>query len=296
MPIFRIPNITRSACSTIRSTANGNPMHITPLFRQDLAAPFGSEGTIARLDNFSNLVYTVLFDLTDLTTPGGRALLHKLAGAAGDEVADSYVKVLAETGVRGYPYVKAAPYHSAMEEEAFIGVRVDNTMLLDLNAYEVSLQAPDATKTDARAASHGREMFRTVGCTGCHNVDQSKPVPSFIVPMKQIFPGDNPTVLGQRTPPLNPVEDTPSSFFDDKMAVLNASVRGGIRGIPLPLLLDIARKPVFLHDNSVPSLDSLLDPSRGSSAPHPFYLSDSKERNDMVEFLRSLDMKSSAGQ
>ena len=60
---------------------NGDPMHITPLFRQDLAAPFGSDGSIARFDNFSNLVYTILFDPTNLTTPGGRALLHKLTGA-----------------------------------------------------------------------------------------------------------------------------------------------------------------------------------------------------------------------
>ena len=31
---------------------NGDPMHNSPLFRQDLAAPYGSAGTIARLDNF----------------------------------------------------------------------------------------------------------------------------------------------------------------------------------------------------------------------------------------------------
>ncbi|MDQ6664914.1 MAG: hypothetical protein M3Z23_11025 [Acidobacteriota bacterium] len=268
---------------------NGDPMHIQPLFRQDLAGPFGSEGSIARLDNFSNLVYTVLFDVTDLTTPGGRALLHKLAGAAGDEVADNYVKVLADTNVKGYPFVKAAPNPNPGSEEAFIGVRVDNTKLLDLNAYEVSLQAPAGAKVDSQAGSHGRQMFRTAGCTSCHNVDQSKPVPAFIVPMKQIFPGDNPVVLAQRTPPLNPVEDTPGNFFDDKMAVLNASVRGGIRGIALPLLLDLARKPVFLHDNSVPTLDNLLDPSRGANAPHPFYVSGAKDRADMVEFLRGLD-------
>ena len=56
---------------------NGYTMHNTPTFRQDLAAPFGSDGKIARLDNFSNLVYTSLFDLTMLTTPGGRAFLHR---------------------------------------------------------------------------------------------------------------------------------------------------------------------------------------------------------------------------
>ncbi|HEV8176539.1 MAG TPA: hypothetical protein VGP44_02510, partial [Gemmatimonadales bacterium] len=112
---------------------NGDPMHNTPLFRQDLAAPFGSEGTIARLDNFSNLVYTGLFDQTTLTTPGGRAFLHKLGGAAGDEIADDYVKVLAATGVTGYPFVKASPHPKPGSEDAPLGIRVDNAKLLDLN-------------------------------------------------------------------------------------------------------------------------------------------------------------------
>ena len=271
---------------------NGNPMHIAPLFRQDLAGPFGSEGSIERLDNFSNLVYTVLFDPTNLTTPGGRALLHKLAGAAGDEVADNYVKVLSATGVTGYPFVKSAAHPNPGSEEAFIGLRVENSKLLDLNAYEVSLQAPAGAPADMKEISQGRDLFRS-RCTGCHNVDQGKPVPSFIVPMKQIFPGDNPAILAQRQPPLNAIQDTADSFFDDKMAVLNASVRGGIRGVALPLLLDLARKPVFLHDDSVPSLDRLLDPGRGPNAPHPFYISGSKERAEMMSFLKWLDTNNS---
>lgn len=272
---------------------NGDPMHNTPLFRQDLAAPFGSEGSIARLDNFSNLVYTGLFDPTNLTTPGGRAFLHKLGGAAGDEIADSYVKVLAATNVTGYPYVKASPHPQPGSEDAPLGVRVDNTKLLDLNAYLVSLQAPAGAQVNANAASHGRQLFRTSGCTTCHNVDQSKPVPAIIVPMKTIFPGDEPKVLAQREPPLNPVMDTPGAFFDDKMAVVNASLRGEERGIALPLLLDLARKPVFLHDSSISSLDDLLDPKRGAKAPHPFFLSEPKDRKDTVEFLRSLGANSS---
>jgi hypothetical protein len=68
----------------------------------------------------------------------------------------------------------------------------------------------------------------------------------------------------------------------------NASIRGDIRGTALPLLLDLARKPNFLHDSSVASLDALLNPSRGPTAPHPFYFSDSAQREDMVEFLRGL--------
>lgn len=268
---------------------NGDPMHISAFFRQDLAAPFGSGGEIGRLDNFSNLVYTALFDLTDLTTPGGRAFLHKLGGAAGDEIANNYVKVLAETHVTGYPFVKAEKHQQPGSEDAPLGIRVDNVKLLDLNAYLASLPAPKGAEIDEKAAAHGRELFRTVGCTGCHNVDQSRPVPSLIVPMKQIFPGDNPTVLAQREPPLNAVQDTPDVTFDDKMAVVNASLRGEERGIALPLLLDLARKPVFLHDDSVPSLEDLIDPRRGSMAPHPFFVPDPEDRKDAVDFLRSLD-------
>ncbi len=272
---------------------NGDPMHNSPLFRQDLAFPYGSEGTIAKLDNFSNLVYTSLFDQTMLTTPGGRTFLHKLGGAAGDEIADDYVKILKETGVKGYPYVKADAHPMPGSEEAPLGVRVENTKLLDMNAYLDSLPAPAGVDADRQAMARGRQLFRTAECTACHNVDQSKFVPPFIVPMKTIFPGDAPVVLAQRMPPLNPVMNTPGNIFDDKMAVVNASLRGEERGIALPLLLDLARKPVFLHDNSVPTLENLLNPSRGPLAPHPFYLSGESQRADMIEFLRSLDTNSS---
>lgn len=110
-----------------------------------------------------------------------------------------------------------------------------------------------------------------------------------IVPMKTIFPGDNPIVLAQRTPPLNPIMDTPGNTFDDKMAVVNGSLRGELRGIAMPLLLDLARKPVFLHDDSVLNLDTLFDPNRGATAPHPFFVSDLSARAALVAFLRSLD-------
>ncbi|MEO7327217.1 MAG: hypothetical protein ABI193_01475 [Minicystis sp.] len=271
--------------------ATGAPMHITPMFRGDLSAPYGSEGAIAKLDDFSNLVYTVLFDLTNLTTPGGRALLHGLAGPAGDELADTYVQILAATGVNDYPYVKGATMTMPGSEEGPAGIRLDNKKLLDMNAYMESLPAPEGKTGDAAAIERGRQMFRT-DCTGCHNVDQSKFVPQMVIPMKTIFPGDNPTVLAMRDPPLNPIEDTPGNIFDDKMVVVNASIfRGDVRGISLPLLIDLARKPVFLHDNSVADLESLLSSSRGADAPHPFYLSTDPERKDMIAFLGSLSAK-----
>ena len=270
---------------------NGDPMHNTPLFRQDLAAPFGSEGLMVPLDNFSNLVYTALFDQTTLTTPGGRAFLHALGGAAGDEIADDYVKVLASTGVTNYPFVRAAPGGKPGSLETPVGLRVDDATLFALNGYLATLAAPAGATVDNAARARGMQTFRTAGCTGCHNLDQSKPVPTTIHAMSEIFPGDRPVVLAQRMPPLNPVLNTPDNIFDDKMAVVNASVRGEKRGIAMPLLLDLARKPVFLHDNSVSSLDELLNPARGAMAPHPFYLGNANQRADMAAFLRSLDTR-----
>ncbi len=266
---------------------NGDPQHNSALFRTDLAAPWGTEGGIARLDNFSNLVYTALLDPTNLTTPGGRAFMQKFGGiAAGNEIVDGYIQVLAATGVVGYPFVQAAASPVAGTEDAPLGNRVDNTKLIDMNGYLNSLQAPAGVVADATAGARGRAQFR-VSCTACHNVSQGRAVPAFTVPMKTIFPGDNPVVLlAARTAPLNPILDTPGNIYDDKTAVVNASQRGGIRGSVMPLLLDLARKPNFLHDSSVPTLDNLLNPSRGANAPHPFYLSDAAQRADMVEYLR----------
>ncbi|HEY0250094.1 MAG TPA: hypothetical protein VGC41_01155, partial [Kofleriaceae bacterium] len=265
----------------------GAPMHITPMFRADLSAPYGSEGTIAKLDNFTNLVFTVLFDQRDITTPGGRAFLHTLGGAAGDEIVNDYVAILTATGVPLLPAIEVATTGDPGIEATPVGIRVDDTKLKDMSGYMDSLQAPAGKSGDSASIARGRTLFRQE-CTSCHNVDQSKFVPSMLIPMATIFPGDDPVVLAQRTPPLNPIENTVASIFDDKMVVVNASLRGDIRGIALPLLLDLARKPVFLHDNSVPSLDNLFDSSRGPMAPHPFYLS-GQDRADMIALLESFE-------
>jgi len=76
------------------------------------------------------------------------------------------------------------------------------------------------------------------------------------------------------------------------MVIVDASAHGGPRGNALPLLLDLARTTIFLHDASVGSLDELLDPKRGKKSPHPFYIDNKKSRADVVEFLRGLDTDS----
>lgn len=270
---------------------NGDPMHNMPLFEQDLASPYGSEGTFDQQADFANTVYTALLDPTRLTTTAGRAFLNKLGGLAGDEIATDYIAVLAATGVTGYPYTTATAATNPADVGGLaypLGVRVDSQKLADLNAYLFSLTAPVAPAQDAAAVARGEAVFRKGSCVNCHNSSQTIPVPTFIVKMSTIFPGDMPVTLATRTPPLNPILNTPGNIFDDKMAVVNASIRGGLeRGAAMPLLLDLARKPVFLHDNSVPSLDNLLDPIRGANAPHPAYVTDLAQRADVIAYLKS---------
>ncbi len=267
----------------------GNSIQIMPLFRQDLAAPFGSSAQIAVLDDFSNTAYTILFDPTSLATPEGRQFLKIEAGAAGEKLSADYANILKETGVTGYPFVHATTGQKVDLEKSPVGRRVDNKKLLDLNAYLDSLPAPPGVHTDRSAEARGRELFRA-NCTSCHNVDQSKYVPPILIPMKTIFPGYQPTVIAKRPLPFSPIQNSPGTF-DDKMVVVDASFRGENRGNALPLLLDLARKPKFLHDASVTGLDALLNPERGRNAPHPFYVDKASQRQDMVTFLKGLEIK-----
>ena len=86
---------------------NGNPVKNTPLFRQDLAAPYGSAGEFSKLDDISNGSYTTNLDPTTLLTPEGRQFLEIKAGPAGKQLANEYAKILQDTGVTGFPFVKA---------------------------------------------------------------------------------------------------------------------------------------------------------------------------------------------
>jgi cytochrome c2 len=271
---------------------NGNPVKNVPLFRQDLAAPYGTAGEFSKLEDIGNASYTTNLDPTTLLTPEGRQFLEMKAGPAGKQLADEYAKVLRKTGVTGFPFVKAKLVGNVGAEASVVGRRVDNQKLLDMNAYLDQLQAPAGAKADPVAASRGRELFRA-GCTQCHNVDQSKFVPPTLVELKTMWKGYAPLPAGKRGDSrLSLILNSPGTF-DDKMIVVDASGRGLNRGVALPLLLDLARTNVFLHDASVASLDNLLDPARGDNVPHPFYIADPSRRADMVEFLQSLDTTTS---
>ena len=272
---------------------NGNPVVTSPLFRQDLAAPFGSAGEQPSVESFSNGVYTVAFDPVSLTTPEGRKFLTIVGGKAGTQLSDDYAQILRRTHVSGHVVVKSMTGYKVGDPGSLVGRRVDEQKLADLRAYLESLPAPTGERIDAAVAARGRQVFVN-NCASCHNPDQSKPVQMALVEMNRIWPGYHPTVLANRMPPLDPIQNAPGTF-DDKMIVVDASPGGGHRGNAVPMLLDLARKPMFLHDGSVKSLNDLLNPGRGRTSPHPFYVADPKARAEVVQFLRGLDTSNGGG-
>jgi len=110
---------------------NGNPVINTALFRQDLAAPYGTAGEVSKLDDISNGSHTSNLAPTTLVTPEGRAFLKIKAGAAGEKLADEYEKILKATGVTGYPFVKAEMQGKPGELANIVGRGVDNKKLLE---------------------------------------------------------------------------------------------------------------------------------------------------------------------
>ena len=168
-----------------------------------------------------------------------------------------------------------------------MALRVDEQKLGDLKAYAESLSAPKGAEVNATEAAVGRKLF-AANCTSCHSIDQSKPVQLKLIDMKAIWPGYRPEVIAKRKPPLDPIQNAPGTF-DDKMIVVDASPGGGKRGNAVPMLLDLDRKTMFLHDGSIKKLDDLLDPDRGKSAPHAFYVAEADKRAQLVTFLRSFD-------
>ncbi|MDQ3051635.1 MAG: hypothetical protein M3Q95_12170 [Bacteroidota bacterium] len=276
------------------SDGNGNSVKNVPLFRQDLVAPYGSSGEFELFHDISNSSYTTNLDLTTLATPEGLEFLKGLGGPAGEQIHKEYKQILKETGVTGYPFVQAKMQGKPGELNNIVARRVDDIKLQDMTAYVFALQPPPAPKVNDEMAMRGRALFRT-NCTSCHNVDQSKPVPVTLVDLKTLWPGYTPIVVGLRgNKKLSKILNSPGDF-DDKMVIVDASPHGGPRGNALPVLLDLARTTLFLHDASVKSLDELLDPIRGKKSPHPFYISDKKERADLIEFLKGLDTNSGNG-
>ena len=286
----------------------GAPAHNMPLFRTDLAAPWGMDGAVDNLNDFNNIVYTVGLDPTSVLTPSGRQFLNAVAGPAGDEIAADYETVLKSIGVIPagkntldvVPFVKAKTV-APSTDGAPVGLRVDDTKLNNLNAYTNSLQSPAPGPFDVTLASAGKTVFATTaGCTGCHQLDPNKFVPTMILPIKTMYPGYNPTVVSTRPAPLSPIQKSfggPSPFYDNRLIVADATREGLVKGFGLPLKVDLARRTSLLHDDEITGTtgtfdevaDIMMNPAkRDSKAAHPFFVADANDRKAVIEFLKSL--------
>ncbi|MEJ7593231.1 MAG: hypothetical protein WKF77_16925 [Planctomycetaceae bacterium] len=146
----------------------GNPVQNTPLFRQDLAGPYGSAGEFAILDHIGNASFTTNLDPTTLVTPEGREFLKAKAGELGEELADNYDAILKETGVKDYPFVTASTGHKVGDLASPVGRKVDMKKVRDMSAYIKALPAPPGLKDDAETIARGKNLFRA-SCTKCHN-------------------------------------------------------------------------------------------------------------------------------
>ncbi len=269
----------------------GNPVKNTPLFRQDLAAPYGSGGEFEKFEDITNGSYTMNLDMTGVATPQGREFLQKRGGMVGLEIFNEYQKILSQAGVTSYPFADSKVVSEGGVPHTPVGRLVDIGQVRDLTAYVFALPAPRGAQVNAQAAARGRAIF-TKQCTSCHNADQSKPVPNTLVDLKTLWPGYTGLPVGLRGDKAQSTILNSLGTYDDKMVIADASWRGEPRlprGHALPLLLDLDNTTLFLHDASVKSLDELLHPRRGHSSPHPFYISDAEERSNLIDFLRSLD-------
>lgn len=286
---FSNPNFYPAGTFDDTLDGHGNPIQNAPLFRQDLAAPYGSAGEMETFVQYANSFYTLMLDPSVLVTEGGRVFLNKIAGTAGDKIAREYLEVLEEIGVRKYSYIKASKTGEPGTPDTIVGIAVDQEVLLAMGAYVKSLRSPSGLVKDIASVEKGKTIFQDESnkCLNCHNADQSAPVKNIVIDMKTIFPGDTATIIGKR-PVFNPMVNTAGRTFDDKMISMNASLRGLNRGAAIPLLMDLGSKKRFLHDASVDGLEKLFDSGRGSSAPHPFYIK-SEDRKDLIAYLQSLD-------
>ncbi len=140
-----------------------------------------------------------------------------------------------------------------------------------LNCYLSSLKPVKNPNVNAETVERGRKLFDLYQCSACHTPAQG------LYTNQRVIPFD---AIGSNGPGTSRMKDT-----------------GGIR--VTPLLSCYATAP-YLHDNSVATLEDLLDPARlvpGSPIykkpttkhpPHPWVVKDEQARLVLVEFLESL--------
>ena len=142
---------------------------------------------------------------------------------------------------------------------------------VSLCCYLTTLKPIKNPKVDVARAEFGRKVFFEARCNTCHDPCLG------LYTNQRVIPFD---AIGSNGPPTNRMKDS-----------------GGIR---VTTLMSIYATAPYLHDQSVPTLDDLLNPVRlvpasaiyhkpvTTGPAHPFVITDKQMRLALVEFLNSI--------
>ena len=142
---------------------------------------------------------------------------------------------------------------------------------VSLCCYLTTLKPIRNPNVDLAKAEFGRKVFFEARCNTCHDPCLG------LYTNQRVIPFD---AIGSNGPPTNRMRDS-----------------GGIR---VTTLMSLYATAPYLHDQSVPTLDDLLNPARlvptqpiyhkpvTSGPAHPFVITDERMRHALVEFLNSI--------
>jgi len=142
---------------------------------------------------------------------------------------------------------------------------------MSLCCYLTTLKPIKNPNVDQAKAGFGRKVFFEARCNTCHDPCLG------LYTNQRVIPFD---AIGSNGPPTNRMKDS-----------------GGIR---VTTLMSLYATAPYLHDQSVPTIDDLLNPARlmpGSAIyhkpvttgpAHPFVITDEQMRHALVEFLNSI--------
>lgn len=270
---------------------NGAPVVMPALYDIRRAAPYGAAGEFVEPTDAINAHLTYGLDPTTLLTTAGTVFMDGLAPGIGVEIRTAFGGVIMDTGVAapigGFPYVNAPNVGPPGMAATPVGLRVEFQPLSLVSAYLSDLSPMAREAGDPASILRGEAIYQSA-CASCHGTEPaSGGQPA--VPLTALLGNYLPTTLLARSFPYADVLDDVLTNYDDRLVLFDQvfienQIPAAARTIPTPNLIGLHLRARLLHDGSAASLDDLLDPTRGPSAPHAYYVI-GQARTDIIEFL-----------